>query len=196
MAAHKSPKSPNVRRPRGAASPDRSIAALTNPDVIRWRIEGWSFTEIGNELGITRQAARERYWTARKQLQDTTASAIEEIEEKKDNQVARMEALIKAWLPLAVGKHKDPDTGLPVLNKDAAAVVLKAEERLARLIGLDAPAKTDITSGGARVSNGVTPADLVNLSAEELAQLEALYSRAGVLKLPNADDQGGEVIDV
>ncbi len=152
-------------------------------EVMALKGRGWSFRDIALHLGITHQSVHEMYWTERRHLKAESVEASEDIDAKRDSQAERMEAIIKAWLPLATGTEKDED-GLAILNKDAAAIVLKADERLSKLYGLDAPTKTDVTSGGQPLAP--VPVDLSRLTADELATLEALYNKAGVLALPGA----------
>lgn len=120
--------------------------------VIEKKNLGWSFPDIGLFLGITRQAAHTIYWEERAKMKAEMGIHSEEIDAKRDTQAERMEMIIKAWLPLATGTEKDKD-GFAILNKDAAAIVLKADERLSKLFGLDAPVKADITSNGKTVSS-------------------------------------------
>lgn len=176
-----------ARTKASAAATSRAERASV---VMQKKSQGWSFNEIGALLGISRQAVHTIYWSERAKLKEETVEHSLEIDALRDDQASRMEAIIKAWLPLATGTERD-DAGAVILNKDAAAIVLKADERLSKLYGLDAPTKTDITSNGQTVS-AIGSAELTDYSDEDLAQLESIHRRvaerkdaaAGPLQLP------------
>jgi hypothetical protein len=180
------------RRARGASSALRTSTAEVVPEIMRMRTMGYSFARIADELGSTRQQVNAMYWRERKRLYSESAEMQEQVEELRDNQIERMHMLIKAWLPLATEGVIEPD-GSKFLSKDAAAIVIKCEERLAKLVGLDAPTRVDATTGGQPFGRA-TPVDMSRFSVAELEALESIYTRAGVLQAPVSDEAGsGEV---
>lgn len=164
---------------RSKASAQDTSRAQRAVVVMEKKNAGWSFQEIGSLLGITRQAVHTIYWDERAKLKAEKAAHSEEIDARRDTQAERMEQIIKAWLPLATGQEKD-ENGLAILNKDAAAIVLKADERLSKLYGLDAPTRTDITSNNQTISG--IGADLSDYNDDDLAMLEAVHRRVAERK--------------
>lgn len=172
---------------RSKASAQDTAAAERVALIMEMKRDGKPFTEIGMKLGISKQAAHTAYWKERARLQDVSVEHSIAIDARRADQAERMEAIIEAWLPRATGAVIDSQTKLAVMDPKAAAIVLKADERLAKLYGLDAPTKTDITSNGQTVI-GIGGHDLSGYSAEELAQLEAIHRRVAARK--EADDSG------
>jgi hypothetical protein len=90
------------------------------------RIAGATFAQIGAELGITSQAAQK---AVRAGLKEHTREAAETL---LPLEMERLDRLLLAW-------WQDAVTG----SVAAAQLVLKIMERRAKLLGLDAPTKTD-----------------------------------------------------
>jgi len=127
------PNSPTTTR--RAASKERREHAL------RLRIGGMTFQQIGNQLGITFQSAHALVVHA---LDDLSKKCAENAEQLRGIELQRLDVAQAAiW-----GK---------VINGDTVAItcLLRILERRARLLGLDAPVKQDVTSLGDRLSNVV-----------------------------------------
>lgn len=108
-------------------------------------LAGVDYQTIAERVGYnSRQAA----WKAvNSAIQKTIKPAAEEV---KQMQLARLDAMLKALWPSVLSGH------LGSIDR-----VLRIEERRARLLGLDAPVKTDITSGGEKIKAyiGISPDD-------------------------------------
>lgn len=163
-----------------------TLSADRTRQIMDMKTQGFSFQEIGDKLGITRQSAHELYWSERARWQAEKALAHEELDAERDSSVARVKRTIAAWYPWAAGLNDDPDNpGMKILDKDAAAIVLKYEERLASLMGLDAPKRADITSGN-KALGASTIENMDRYTDEELAALEAVH-KAAQLRLAGPD---------
>lgn len=109
--------SPNASRRAAAAERRKQAVAL--------RIAGATFEQIGERLGITKQAA---FDTVSKALEDTRATTAESAETLRQMELQRLDALQTAlWSDAVKGDVQAVDR------------VLKVMLRRSQLIGLDAP---------------------------------------------------------
>jgi hypothetical protein len=114
--------------PRKTRAQDRRAKALSR------RIGGWTFDRIGDELGISAQAAHKLVKSA---LADLNVKVAENAEELRRLEMERLDTMRNAiWGQVLAGDVQAIDRAI------------KIGARLAALAGLDAPAKADITSGG------------------------------------------------
>jgi len=98
------------------------------------RIAGATYTQIGAQLGISRSGA---YRAVARVLERTRNDADTGANELRRLETERLDALqVALW-----GLASKGDTG-------AIDRILKIMERRARLLGLDAPTRGDVTSGG------------------------------------------------
>lgn len=122
--------------PRRVTASDRRRRAL------ELRMAGSSFADIGAALEISKQAAHQLVTAA---LRDIEAKTVETTDELRRLELERLDKmLIKVWQQVAQG------------NLGAVDRALRIMERRSRLLGLDAPTKTDITSGNAPLVYNVT----------------------------------------
>lgn len=147
---------------------------------VKLSLKGWSLRRIGALVGVSHEAVRR---SLREEFERVRPD-VEEIEalrahhgEKLERREARLNRLVGAyWV-----KAKGGDT-------EAAKVVLDAEKGLdrvhvsqARLMGLDAPARSEVSGkDGAPIVF-----DLTGMSSEQLKQL------ASGLAEDDASDEGG-----
>ena len=115
----------------------RLTAAERREQALQRRIGGWTFQRIGDELGITRQSAHNLVITA---LKDLNEKVMESAAELQRLELERLDTMNNAiWGA--------------VLSGDVGAIdrAIRIQARRAALLGLDAPKKTDITSGGEKI---------------------------------------------
>lgn len=112
----------------------RAQAAEHEKAAFALRIAGATYAQIGAQLGVTRQAA---YKMVARVLERTRNDADTGANELRRLETERLDALQVALWGLAS-------------KGDAGAIdrILKIMERRARLLGLDAPTRGDVTSGG------------------------------------------------
>lgn len=113
-------------------------------------MDGNSFAEIGRQMGISRNAARERVLKGRRMLES-------DVEEKRDaisfDLAEIMVAMKRQSLPHDTVVDGEP---MGVDGDPAAANAFKGlAERFSKLHGLDAPVKTDVTSDGDKITINV-----------------------------------------
>ena len=98
------------------------------------RVKGWSFPQIADELGVvpsTVYADVNKYW------KDTYETNKEETDLSRNRMLVRLDTLAKRMLERYSENAKDADA--------QANLLLRVMEREAKILGLDAPAKTEIT---------------------------------------------------
>ena len=104
---------------------------------MRLRLSGTTYKDIGDELGISMQAA---YKAVKRVMDRTTQHANEDGDELRRLEVARLDKMLAAmWPNVLAGSYGAVDR------------CLKTSERRARLLGLDAPTRQDVTSGGEKI---------------------------------------------
>lgn len=121
------------------------------------RSRGWSYRQIGNHLGVAAPAAYERVQRAIGRIIDEPAEAARQFELERLDRIWRTTEDIFDAEHVAVSSQGNvvinPDTDVPLIDHDpnlrAALVLLKVQERRAKLLGLDAATKTQV-SGGVR----------------------------------------------
>jgi hypothetical protein len=128
-------------------SPARVQAAVRRKEAIDYRLQGMTYREIAQELGVTPTRARQLVAEALAAIEKDTAESAEELRRLELDRLDQLQSGI--WEDAAGG------------NLKAVGAALKIMERRAKLMGLDAPVKTVN-------SHGLT--DLSNLSDEELTE--------------------------
>ncbi|MNU44084.1 hypothetical protein D3C71_328900 [compost metagenome] len=144
-----------------AVTTDRRLEALD------LRKRGKNFEEIGDALGITKSAAWQLVDGA---LKDYSEAVKESTDELRQITLLQLDQMLSAWLPVAKGG-----------DDKAAGVVLKTLGERAKLMGLYAPTKTELTGkdgGPLETANMNAAVDLTKLSDAQLAALESLMSAA------------------
>ncbi|GJI97019.1 hypothetical protein RugamoR57_37370 [Duganella caerulea] len=162
----KKPASP--RSKRAAVSTDRRLQAL------ELRKTGMSFQAIGDRLAISKEAAWQLVDGA---LTDYRAVVREAADEVRELELLRLDELTQTFRTLAL-------TG----DTAAATTYLKTMERRARLLGLDAAARTELTGRDGGPLQSVSATANVNLSALSLEQLLQLDSLMNAAQTPGSGD--------
>ncbi|MEV8638110.1 helix-turn-helix domain-containing protein [Streptosporangium sp. NPDC051023] len=144
---------------------EREESRLRRAEVMRLRRVGHTFEQIGEQLGITRQAAHKLYKACLAEI------PAEEIATYRAEQAARLDALLVEANEVLARKHVTVSNGKVItidgepleddgVILDAIKTILDIEARRAKLFGLDAPTKTAVT-----VSDSIT-AEIENLAAQ------------------------------
>lgn len=136
-------------------------------------LEGRSQEEIAAQIGVSQPTVSRDIDAV---LQEWRESAKSDIADRTAEELAGLKLLrSQVWAAWhrSVGEHiktVDGKDGVTTTTEELAGdpryldVWLRAGERLSRLLGMDAPKKTDITSGGKPITKliaGVDPAELV-----------------------------------
>lgn len=120
-----------VNDPRSPRSPRRLRTAERQGRALELRLAGWTYAQIGAELGISQPAA---FKLVNRALQQIRAKAAETSEEVLALELQRLDR----WLQVADRAVHDGDV-------NAVAHCLRIQERRAKLLGLDvAPPPTDV----------------------------------------------------
>lgn len=117
------------------------------------KLGGANYDQIATQLGY---ADSKNAWRAVQRLIVAQAAPTAEL---RNEEIARLDRLMLAWWPRALGTPANVASGSPPVAPDrhAAEMVLKISERRSRLLGLDKPYTTDIE-------------DLVRAEAERLGE--------------------------
>jgi len=115
-------------------SPRKTTAAERKAQALSRRIGGFTFQQIADEMHITRQAAHALVKSALAELNEKIAESATEL---RRLELERLDTMRRAlWGEVLKGDLQSIDRAL------------KISARLSALAGLDAPVKTDMTSGG------------------------------------------------
>lgn len=133
--------------------PTRVRAAQRREQAFHLRLAGATYSAIGAALGISKQAAHSLVLETLDETRIKTAEAVAQVRELE---VARIDAIVaKLW-----AQRGDPRT---------ADTILRAIDRRARLLGLDAPTKVE-----ADVVSNLGPMT----DDERAARIDAIFERA------------------
>lgn len=138
------------------------------------RERGWSYYDVGQEMGISSQKAAALVRKGMKKYQSLGEELAEELVRMEEK---RLDMLFKNLLEETIGTREDPaKCGNMARNVE---VLLKIMERRAKLRGLDAPEKIQQFTVGM---------DLSQLSVEELRQeaqrLGSVYQAQDLPQIP------------
>lgn len=129
----KTPLTPEERESRKQeARQKRLVAAANRAKAVELRKLGMSYEAIGNKLGMTRQSAHAAVTKAMREIREKTETDAETV---RTMELEKLDAIEMAMWP-----------GAKNGNHLAADRVLKAMERRAKILGLDAPQKVAPTN--------------------------------------------------
>lgn len=154
-----------ARRSKSSAS--TAVATDRQLQALQLRQDGYTYQQIGDELGITKEAA---WMLVDKALKNYREAVKESTRELVEITLAQLDGLLHTYIPLT-------KTG----DDKAAGVVLKTISEKAKLVGMYAPSKTELTGkdGGPVASTTVSATvDYSSLSTEELAVLADLLRKS------------------
>lgn len=135
----------------------RTTATERRKKAVALRIAGATFEQIGDQLGVSTQAAHKLVTTALEETRRITGEAAEQL---RQTELTRLDALQTAlWSDAVKGDVQAVDR------------ILKIMLRRSQLLGLDAPAKSNITVDwrAEAIRAGVDPDALVEAVRERLA---------------------------
>jgi DNA-binding CsgD family transcriptional regulator len=127
---------------------------------------GATYEQVGKVLGIARTNAR--HLVERALARRAAEVNSREFHVAKALELDRLETLYRRWWPLAIG---NPAQGVPPL-KDAADMVLKIHDRVARIEGLNAPTQVE-----ARIDLEVNEISVEERRARVLSSLAEVRAR-------------------
>ncbi|WP_327246560.1 hypothetical protein [Streptomyces sp. NBC_01320] len=152
----------------------RFVRTLTtaerDAEAARLRSSGWTYPRIAAELGFNHKA--DAYNAVKRVLDATVREAGDdlralELDRLDDMYAAAMEVLEREHVTVSNGRVVSLDDGTPLPDDgpvlQAIDRLLRIQERRARLLGLDAPVKRDLTLTDERTAR-------IEALAEELAE--------------------------
>lgn len=191
------------RGPKAATSATSIKQAERRAEVLRLRLDGLTLSQIGDRLGIRADSVHDIITRALRSMTKEPAEELLNLElARLDSLYAEAMNSVRAFTPvLHNGKVvqipvidsngqavKDPGTGQPLtcIAQDRQPVLagiacaVRLLERRARLLGLDAPVRTQAQL----TVTDDTESDLSRLSMDELKQYHALLEKATRPALP------------
>ncbi|MBI3131731.1 MAG: hypothetical protein HYZ13_10430 [Acidobacteria bacterium] len=150
--------------PRGRKTNQRRITAVEKAgESLRLRAEGYTYRAIAHQLGYKDPSGAQR--AVERALQATMQEASDHL---RVLELERLDNLHNAIWGRAMNGEG------PAIDR-----VLRVMERRSKLLGLDAPARQEITGkDGSPVQVQATIMDLTRLSDDELTILEEILERA------------------
>lgn len=198
------------RGPKSATSATSIKQTERRAEVLRLRLDGLTLSQIGDRLGIRADSVHDIITRALRSMTKEPAEELLSLElARLDSLYAEAMNSVRAFTPvLHNGKVvqipvidsngqavKDPDTGQPLtcIAQDRQPVLagiacaVRLLERRAKLLGLDAPVRTQAQL----TVKDDTESDLSRLSMDELKQYHALLEKAmrPALPAPKEDEQ-------
>jgi predicted DNA-binding protein (UPF0251 family) len=145
-----------------AAGPITLTAEQHREEALTLRLGGLTYREIASKMGLAVSTVHEHVQIALKEIRESVAEKAVEL---RDIEVQRSDAIIAAhWARIG--------------EVGSAGVVLRAMQRRADLLGIDAAKNLKIGGDGTPVQTVGSGIDLSKLSTEELLQLEGLTQKA------------------
>lgn len=125
---------------RGKLSPRRQLKLQRQADAVAMRLRGKSYSQIAEVLGITKQRAHQLVMQAFEEMRQQCA---EDTEQLRAIELARLDRITETFAPML----EMPGLDLQDVEaaKKAADVLIKVSERRAKLLGLDAPTRAELT---------------------------------------------------
>ena len=125
---------------KSKASGEKLTTAQRRDKAVIRRIGGWTFQAIGDELGVTKQAAHKLVMSALKELNEKTMESTAEMKRLQREQLNTMTNAL--WGAVLKG-----DIG-------AITAMDRVQKRLAALEGLDQPQKMEVKTDIIEVTIG------------------------------------------
>ncbi len=138
---HNGRKTIGGNQPKCLADANRGAneqAAENRKIAFELRKRRYTYQEIADHLDVSIKTAHQyvnAYW---EEIKDTTAEVAEQVREME---LASLDEIYKRWAPVAL-ESEDSELALKVIDR-----LLKIQERRAKLLGLETPAKVDMMTG-------------------------------------------------
>jgi hypothetical protein len=121
-----------------STSARKVAAAERTRTAVKMRMAGAQYTEIAAQMGISKQAV---WMLVKKSLEATRKITGESADLLRELELQRLDKLYLAM-------NKQAEQG----NQGAVDRCIRIMERRSKLVGLDAPTKQDVTSGGEKIN--------------------------------------------
>lgn len=135
-----------------AARKAKAVATVRSKDALALRCEGLTFDEIGKRLGVTKQRA---FQIVKNALAAVAAECKELAEHQLAFELSQIDSVIRGMAPKSARG-----------DARAGAVILKAMERRAKLLGLDAPEKHEHLVDVRKLSDAELDTEIARLATE------------------------------
>lgn len=148
-----------------SATSGRTITARERElEAVRLRTAGQPYSSISLSLGIAKSSVHRAVTRA---MARTATTLAEDAGVLRQIEIARLDALLAGLWPRATSG-----------DVPAVHAALKVGERRARLLGLDAPARAEVTGAQGGPLEVAASLDLTRLTDDEFHALDGLLARA------------------
>lgn len=159
------------KKASGKASPKAIMAAKRRSEALDYRLQGFTFEQIGESMGVSAVRAFQLV------TEGLTTIQTENAQQVKDIEVKRLDLLTTAYMQNATQG-----------DVVAANMVIRLSERRAKLLGLDGPIKHELTG---KDGKPIETEAKVNVETARSDLLTALQ-KAGVVVPPPIPEQEEE----
>ncbi len=184
-------------------TPQDTVIELRQAEALKLRVRGKTFREIGRLLGVSGCQAHNDVQAALAEYRDETA---DNVALERSVQLRRIDTAIVVATNILEGRlptgdevrTSEPDaeaediadalSALEEIKLKAIDRIVKLEERRAKLLGLDAPTKTEVD---ARVSGTASPQEAARLVREKFGEHAA---KPLALNMASAADESNESV--
>jgi len=160
----------------GQNSKRRAAAAVRRKSILELRCAGLTFEQIAAELGIARSTAQAALVT---ELRAVAAARRDLAEHQIDFELEQVDAVIRGMSP-RVAKG----------DAHAGATMLRAMERRAKILGLDAPDRHEHTIDLKKLSDADLDAEIAALSAQREGAAPPPFAGADAPREGTGGDSG------
>lgn len=151
-------------RRESSTSPRQVAARAREVEAVALRLQGCSYSTIAERLGTTKSVA---HAAVARSLERTASTLQETADALREIELARLDALLLGvWVRATSG------------DVPSVGAAIRIAERRAKLLGLDAPVRREVSGPDGSPLVPATTADLTRLSDADLATLDAILSRA------------------
>ena len=166
---------------RSKRSPkQKATSAARRKTALELHVEGRTFEAIGRELGVSRQRAHQ---LVQEQIAEAAAERAQLATRALDTDLERIDFVMRSLAPkVEAGDDK------------AAQAYLRALERRSKLLGLDAPVRTDATTTLSGPDGGAVPV-AVEIAQTDPAALHARLAAAAARAARGPDADGAPSAD-
>jgi transcriptional regulator with XRE-family HTH domain len=165
-----------------------ALTAKKCAEALDWRLRGLTYRQIAEQMGVSHQTAHN---LVEKALLETAKQRFKNAETYIGLEIAKLDRL-EAKANAEMQKAEKAEKGDPGAVFAAIALLVKLSGRRCRLMGLDAPARAEITGrGGGPIQHGVL---MVPGAAESLEQwAEAVQRQQAALAMRGGQPLRGGV---
>ena len=167
--------------PEGKTSKKIILGRKREDAALKLRLKGYTYARIASELGISEAGA---YAAVKRALNRLNENINEEAKNVRRLELERLDMMLaNLWPKVEAGRESAIDR------------VLRIMERRSKLLGLDAPTRADVTTGGEKLPGATPSREEIRAALEEelarLMELRQLVEGESVTTTADIEGDGG-----